>query len=128
MKRWCKVGANLELSVGLLFAPSEGAESAMSDARIEELVVYPVKGCGGVHVKSANLTPTGLELDRWWCIVDTQGHAVAQFEAISKRKVPQLATINVSVFVDGIGLAARAPDARMKPTASAWPRGLRTLG
>mmetsp|Transcript_4081 Transcript_4081/g.5012 ORF Transcript_4081/g.5012 Transcript_4081/m.5012 type:complete len:311 (+) Transcript_4081:41-973(+) len=62
---------------------------------VEELWVYPVKGCQGISVPEARLTATGLEYDRALCIVDTEGLVVAKNEAISMRKIPALATIQV---------------------------------
>ncbi|MFG2130973.1 MOSC domain-containing protein [Streptomyces sp. NPDC048751] len=39
-------------------------------ARIAELTYYPVKGCAGITVSDAPLTPTGLAYDRRYVIVD----------------------------------------------------------
>ncbi|MFF3328604.1 MOSC domain-containing protein [Streptomyces sp. NPDC002888] len=39
-------------------------------ARITELTYYPVKGCAGITVSEAALTPTGLAQDRRYVIVD----------------------------------------------------------
>ena len=68
---------------------------------IEELWVYPVKGCRGVRVPSAKLTASGLEHDRLFCVIDVDGEVVAAREAISKRKLPALATISVAFTDDG---------------------------
>lgn len=64
--------------------------------KIVELWVYPVKACRGVKVDSAKVTPTGLEHDRSWCIVDLEGTHVPKLEAISQRRMPCLATIEIS--------------------------------
>ena len=68
--------------------------------KIEELWVYPVKSCQGVRVKKAALTPTGLENDRAWCVVDEDGVNVSKFESVSGRKLPALAKICVSFSDD----------------------------
>ena len=69
--------------------------------KIVELWVYPVKACRGVKVDSAKVTPTGLEHDRSWCIVDLNGTHVPKLEAISQRRMPCLATIEVSFNQEG---------------------------
>lgn len=38
--------------------------------RIEELFVYPVKSCGGISISSSLLSPTGLEYDRTFAVVN----------------------------------------------------------
>lgn len=60
-------------------------------ARITSLHIYPVKGCRGIDVHDALITPTGLEWDRRWMIVHPEG------EFITQREHPQLATITVTV-------------------------------
>ena len=62
--------------------------------RIASLHVYPVKSCRGIDLASARLTPTGLEWDRRWMIVDGRGIFVTQ------RTHPLLTTITTAI-VDG---------------------------
>mmetsp|Transcript_41253 Transcript_41253/g.131115 ORF Transcript_41253/g.131115 Transcript_41253/m.131115 type:complete len:383 (+) Transcript_41253:88-1236(+) len=76
---------------------------------IQELLVHPIKACRGISLQSARLTPTGLELDRAWCIVDRDGVCIAKMEAISQRKVPILATVQVSFSADRAALLLDAP-------------------
>ena len=73
---------------------------------IEELWVYPVKGCRGVRVPTAKLTASGLEHDRLFCVIDVDGEVVAAREAISKRKLPALATVSVAFVTDDDGAPA----------------------
>lgn len=56
-------------------------------ATIQSLWVYPVKSCAGVQVSEAILTETGLELDRAWMVVDTQG------EFVTQRELPRMCLI-----------------------------------
>jgi len=56
-------------------------------ARIARLFVYPVKSCAGVELTQAVLTPTGLDLDRAWMVVDEAG------EWVSQRELPRMALI-----------------------------------
>mmetsp|Transcript_50268 Transcript_50268/g.92889 ORF Transcript_50268/g.92889 Transcript_50268/m.92889 type:complete len:396 (+) Transcript_50268:61-1248(+) len=81
----------------------------LAAATVQELWLYPVKGCQGVKVESARLTPTGLEFDRCWCVVDLDGKNCAAGEAISKRKMPALAKIVVSLSADLSQLHLAAP-------------------
>ncbi len=56
-------------------------------ARIERLFIYPVKSCGGIELREAELTETGLDLDRAWMVVDAQG------ECVTQRELPRMALI-----------------------------------
>jgi uncharacterized protein YcbX len=56
-------------------------------ARIARLFVYPVKSCAGVELQEAELTETGLDLDRAWMVVDEQGGFVTQ------RELPRMALV-----------------------------------
>lgn len=42
-------------------------------ARIAELLTYPVKGCAGTSVRTAELTRAGLAHDRTFMVVDAEG-------------------------------------------------------
>ena len=55
--------------------------------RISNLYVYPVKGCRAVAVEEASLGPLGLEHDRRFAFLGTDGRAVTQ------RDQPLLATV-----------------------------------
>ena len=69
-------------------------------ARIASLHIYPVKSCRGIDVHEALITPTGLEWDRRWMIVDTNGRFLTQ------REHPKLATITVAVGNGRLALSA----------------------
>jgi uncharacterized protein YcbX len=49
-------------------------------ARIASLHIYPVKSCRGIDLTRARMTPTGLEWDRRWMIVDSGDRFVTQRE------------------------------------------------
>ena len=51
------------------------------------LYVYPVKSCAGVRVQKALLTETGLEFDRAWMVVDSEGNFLTQ------RTLPRMALV-----------------------------------
>jgi uncharacterized protein YcbX len=56
-------------------------------ARIAALYVYPVKSCAGVALQRADLTETGLDLDRAWMVVDERG------EFVTQRELPRMALV-----------------------------------
>jgi uncharacterized protein YcbX len=48
--------------------------------RVSALYVHPIKGCAGIPVASAEVTPRGLANDRRWMVVDAEGTFVSQRE------------------------------------------------
>jgi uncharacterized protein YcbX len=60
-------------------------------ARIARLFVYPVKSCAGLALREAELTEAGLDLDRAWMVVDTEG------EFVSQRELPRMALVQVQL-------------------------------
>ena len=56
-------------------------------ATVSQLIVYPVKSCAGVPLKKAMLLETGLEWDRAWMVVDSQG------EFLTQRELPRMALV-----------------------------------
>ena len=79
--------------------PVTNATDTLS-ARIEQLLVYPVKSCAGVALSEALLTETGLDLDRAWMVVDDQG------EFVSQREAPRLALVQPQLKTDHLVLRA----------------------
>jgi len=74
------------------------------NAVITQLCLYPVKGCRGLSLSEACLTPLGLMYegvsDREWMMVDAQGHFLSQ------RGLPRMALIDVQVSPQGLVLSA----------------------
>ena len=71
-----------------------------TDLRIANLHVHPVKSCAGVAVQDAWLSDTGLELDRWWMVVDEHG------EFVSQRELPRMALIQTRLRHEDVVLRA----------------------
>ena len=67
---------------------------------IARLFVYPVKSCAGVEVQEALLTETGLDLDRAWMVVDSDGHFLTQ------RTLPRMALVRPQLKSDEMVLRA----------------------
>ncbi|MFD7668980.1 MOSC domain-containing protein [Streptomyces sp. NPDC059788] len=70
---------------------------------VSELTYYPVKGCAGVSVRVAELTPAGLAYDRAFLVVGADGVFRSQ------RRDPRLALIRPEIGGDGARLTLRAP-------------------
>lgn len=69
-------------------------------AAISRLFVYPLKSCAGVELQEAVLTETGLDLDRAWMLVDTNG------EFVSQRELPRMALIKPQLKMHEVVLRA----------------------
>ncbi|MEU9617897.1 MOSC domain-containing protein [Streptomyces sp. NPDC087228] len=67
---------------------------------VRELAYYPVKGCAGTTVDSAQVLGTGLEHDRTFMVVDAADGAFR-----SQRTHPSMAAIGVEVLDAGAVLA-----------------------
>ncbi len=65
------------------------------------IFVYPIKSCGGISLRSADLVATGLRDDRRWMLVDEVGGFMSQ------RRHPRMAL--VSPRITPRGLVVRAP-------------------
>ncbi|MEK0086139.1 MOSC domain-containing protein [Benzoatithermus flavus] len=69
------------------------------EGRIAGLFVYPVKGCAGIALREALLTPRGLAHDRRWMIVGPDGRFLSQ------RELPRLARIRPALVEAALRLA-----------------------
>jgi uncharacterized protein YcbX len=79
------------------------------------LFIHPVKSCRGLALEAAALTARGLEHDREWMIVGTDGVFLTQ------RQLPRLALIETELTADALHL--RAPG----HGSIAVPLALRTM-
>ncbi|WP_049569438.1 MOSC domain-containing protein [Nocardiopsis sp. SBT366] len=64
-------------------------------ARVSSLVVYPVKGCAGLPLSTAEFTPAGITHDRSFMVVDDSG------DFRSQRRDPRMARIVPDLTRDG---------------------------
>jgi uncharacterized protein YcbX len=73
-------------------------------AVISRLLLYPVKGCRGVPLRSALLAKTGLAVgdigDREWVVVDDDG------DFLSQRELPKMALIETRLTGSALRLSA----------------------
>ena len=83
-------------------------------AYIRDLFIYPIKGCAGIRVASATVTPRGLANDRMLMIVrDSDGAFQTQ------RQLPRMATIRPMWNESGhlVLTAPSRPDFVLEPSA-----------
>jgi len=76
---------------------------------IKQLCIYPVKSMRGISVQAAELTPRGLKYDRNWMAVEENGTFLTQ------RRIPLLATIQVSMVDDKLRLTGPSGDSILIP-------------
>jgi uncharacterized protein len=83
--------------------PAAAVNSPLSTpaATLASLAIHPVKSCGALTLGDAELTETGLDLDRAWMVVDSHG------EMLTQRERPRMALIQPSLR--GGELVLRAP-------------------
>lgn len=76
------------------------------EAQIAQLWIFPVKSCAGIRCDAARLLTTGLEWDRSWMVVDSEGLFLSQ------REAPRMALIRPQVLPAVLGgvLRLSAPD------------------
>lgn len=60
---------------------------------VVDLVVYPIKSCGGVHVTSSAVTSAGLKWDRQFCLIDA-----ASFRTLSLKNHHRMACLKATVY------------------------------
>lgn len=46
----------------------------MNNKQLTDIIIYPVKSLGGIHLTNAKLTPRGLQHDRRWMLVNEKNH------------------------------------------------------
>lgn len=76
---------------------------------IKQLCIYPVKSMQGISVQEAELTVRGLKYDRNWMIAKRDGAFLTQ------RRLPELATIQVSLLDDKLKLTDQEGDSFLIP-------------
>ncbi len=73
-------------------------------AIVSRLLLYPVKGCRGVALRTAQLATTGLAVgdigDREWVVVDDHN------EFLSQRELPKMALIETRLLPSALRLSA----------------------
>ena len=74
----------------------------MSNMRVTDLFIYPIKSCGSIPLKEARIAERGFEHDRCWMLIDENGTYINQIMQ------PRLAC--VSPKITSVGLQLQAPE------------------
>ncbi|EEZ98196.1 molybdenum cofactor sulfurase 1 [Tribolium castaneum] len=56
----------------------EELDNNNSEGVLKQIILYPIKSCGGFSVPQWPLTSTGLKFDRQWMIINSSGVAITQ--------------------------------------------------
>lgn len=81
----------------------------MSNINITGLFIYPVKSMKAIPLAQAQLTSKGIQHDRLWMVVRTNGRFVTQ------RDIPQLALVHTSLTEEGVVLSMDGHDSITVP-------------
>jgi uncharacterized protein len=73
----------------------------MTDIRVEDLYVYPVKGCRGIRLTESEVTRAGLGADRRYMVTDARGQFLTQ------RTHPALGQVHTSLSSTELRLGAK---------------------
>lgn len=84
----------------------------MLDARIAEIWRYPVKSMLGEQIDHADVTPSGIEGDRRWAVVDAQSGV-----SLSAKRYPDL--LRCRAWTSEGDVMVQLPDSRELPVSSA---------
>jgi uncharacterized protein len=77
--------------------------SIHATATLAQIVVYPIKSCGGVSLDACEVLPTGLDLDRAWALVDAAGRFISQRDWPRMALIsPQLKTFEMVLRAPGM--------------------------
>jgi len=97
-----------------------------SPSKIQSLWIYPVKSCSGIEVARTKVLPVGLEFDRLFTFaqlkspfpvgLNSSGEEKSRhnWEFITQRQFPLLATIKVDLYVPDVVQASGRADDRQK--------------
>ncbi len=84
--------------------------------QVTAISFYPIKSCGGIALRHAEIGPRGLDGDRRYLLVDAQGVFLTQ------RRHPRLALVRVTERADG-GYRIEAPGLDAIDLPRDWPEG-----
>ncbi len=73
----------------------------MSELKLTQISIYPIKSLGGITLSQANVLGKGLQYDRRWMLVDGDGKAMTQ------RTFPKMALFKLSIDKEKITIKHR---------------------
>lgn len=101
---------------------------------LSALHIYPIKSCGGISLPQAAVGEFGLNLDRSWMLVDSDGHFLSQREhgrmaTIStalEHDTPALLTVRAPGMAD-LHLPSRIEDGAGRLAVTIWDDSVEAL-
>lgn len=90
----------------------------MADLRLSEIWIYPIKSLGGISLQSAKVMPKGLQFDRRWMLVDSEGKFLTQ-RVHSKMALFRQSLLNGQVHVTFNGQSIAIPNTTANETFNA---------
>jgi len=72
----------------------------MSDYRLSDIYIYPIKSLAGIRLERWQVAPTGFRHDRQWMLVDDDGLFMSQ------RKLPRMALVKTALTGNELLLSA----------------------
>ncbi|KAF4728910.1 hypothetical protein FOZ63_010533, partial [Perkinsus olseni] len=95
-------GGSSCLTAGVaLYVIRRGKRREPALARIDGLIVYPIKSAAGVQVDHSEVTWKGLKHDRSYCIVvpveESQQGARGEYRVLTQRTAPQMSRLHPSL-------------------------------
>ena len=83
----------------------------MTALTLSEMYIYPIKSAAGIALNEARMTSRGLEYDRRWMVVNSQGNFMSQ------RRFPRMALVAVAI-ADRLNINAPGMDELSVPLVS----------
>ncbi|KAH6892372.1 pyridoxal phosphate-dependent transferase [Thelonectria olida] len=87
-----------DVDMFLAFVSEFYQTSQASDMHVEDIVVYPIKSCGGFHVPKGQrweVKPEGLAWDREWCLIHS-----ASGQVLSQKRYPLMALLRPHINLE----------------------------
>ncbi len=80
----------------------------MKNKHLTDIIVYPIKSLGGIHLTSAKLTQRGLQHDRRWMLVNEKNHF------LTIRQYPEFLYFQLRHVHDGFVITHRIKKESLK--------------
>jgi uncharacterized protein len=90
----------------------------MSELRLTEIWIYPIKSLGGIRLKEAKVLKKGLALDRRWMLVDEHGNFLTQ------RNISTMALFKLNLEGDSLNIGFKGDGSQLEISTSARPKGV----
>jgi|FLOH01.1.fsa_nt_gi uncharacterized protein len=90
-------------------------ENVLTVPSLDQIWIYPIKSCSGIHLNSSEVEDRGFPLDRRWLLIEENG------TFISQRNSPKLGQIKISYHQDHLHITSAGKDALTLEFSAATP-------